>query len=74
MTNNHLLLNRLAEIMLDRDQRILPIDFLFADQQIGDFVKSIQIDYPYQKMLLEGVLTEFVRNENCLSEPEINDL
>ena len=28
-----------------------------------DFVKSIQIDSPYQQMLLEGVLTEKVRHE-----------
>ena len=63
MTDNHLLLNRLAELMLKHEQHILPVDLLFDDEQIGDFVKSIQIDSPYQQMLLEGVLTESVKDE-----------
>ncbi len=63
MTDNHLLLYRLAELMLQHEQHILPVDLLFDDEQIGDFVKSIQIDSPYQQMLLEGVLTESVRDE-----------
>ena len=63
MTSNHLLLYRLAELMLQHEQHILPVDLLFDDGQIGDFVKSIQIDSPYQQMLLEGVLTESVRDE-----------
>jgi hypothetical protein len=63
MTSNHQLLYRLAELMLQHEQHILPVDLLFDDEQIGDFVKSIQIDSPYQQMLLEGVLTESVRDE-----------
>ena len=63
MTGNHQLLYRLAELMLEHEQHILPVDLLFDDEQIGDFVKSIQIDSPYQQMLLEGVLTESVRDE-----------
>ena len=63
MTDNHKLLFRLAELMLQHEQHILPVDLLFDDGQIGDFVKSIQIDSPYQQMLLEGVLTESVRDE-----------
>jgi hypothetical protein len=49
--------------MLQHEQNILTVDLLFDDEQIGDFVKSIQIDSPYQQMLLEGVLTESVRDE-----------
>ena len=49
--------------MLEHEQNILPVDLLFDDEQIGDFIKSIQIDSPYQQMLLEGVLTESVRDE-----------
>jgi hypothetical protein len=49
--------------MLQHEQHILPVDLLFDDEQIGDFVKSIQIDSPYQQMLFEGVLTENVLNE-----------
>ena len=63
MTSNHLLLYRLAELMFEHEQHILPVDLLFDDEQIGDFVKSIQIDSPYQQMLYEGVLTESVQNE-----------
>jgi hypothetical protein len=63
MTANHLLLHRLSEIMLEHELHILPVDLLFDDESIGDFVKSIQIDSPYQQMLLEGVLTESVRDE-----------
>ena len=63
MTNNKLLLFRLAELMLEQEQHILLVDNLFDDEQIGDFVKSIQIDSPYQQMLLEGVLTESVRDD-----------
>lgn len=63
MTDNHLLIYRIAELMLTHEQHILPVDLLFDDEQIGDFVKSIQIDSPYQQMLLEGVLTESVREE-----------
>jgi tetratricopeptide (TPR) repeat protein len=63
MTNNHLLLYRVAELMLQEELQVLPVDLLFDDEQIGDYVKSIQIDSPYQQMLLEGVLTESVRDE-----------
>jgi hypothetical protein len=50
MTSNHLLLYRLAELMLKHEQHILPVDLLFDVDKIGDFVKSIQIDSPYQQM------------------------
>ena len=63
MTSNHLLLYRIAELMLEHEQHVLPVDLLFDDDQIGDFVKSIQIDSPYQQMLLDGVLTESVKGE-----------
>ena len=63
MTSNNLLLYRLAELMLELEQHFLLVDLLFDDNQIGDFVKSIQIDSPYQQMVLEGVLTESVREE-----------
>lgn len=63
MTDNHLLLFRIAELMLEYEQHVLPVDLIFDDVQIGDYVKSIQIDSPYQQMLREGVLTESVRNE-----------
>ena len=63
MTSNHLLLHHLAERMLEEQHHVLAVDTLFDDDVIADFVKSIQIDSPYQQMLLEGVLTESVRDE-----------
>lgn len=63
MTSNHLLLYCLAELMLEHEQHVLPVDLIFDDDLVGDYVKSIQIDSPYQQMLLEGVLTESVRDE-----------
>jgi len=58
-----MLLYRLAELMLEKETHVLPVDDLFDDEQIGVFVKSIQIDSPYQQMLYEGVLTETVKDE-----------
>lgn len=49
MTSNHLLLYHLAERMLEQQQHILAVDDLFDTEIIADFVKSIQIDSPYQK-------------------------
>jgi tetratricopeptide (TPR) repeat protein len=49
--------------MLEYELHFLPVDLLFDDELIGDFVKSIQIDSPYQQMLLEGVMTESVHDE-----------
>jgi tetratricopeptide (TPR) repeat protein len=63
MTDNLRLLYRLAELMLEHEQHTLPVDLLFYNDHIGDFVKSIQIDSPYQQLILEGVLTESVREE-----------
>ena len=63
MTSSHLLVCRLAELMLEHEQHFMPVDLLFDDEQIGDFVKSIQIDSPYQQMLFEGVLTESIKEE-----------
>jgi len=64
MTDNHLLLYRLAELMLEHEQHILRVDLLFDDDQIGEFVRSIQVESPYQLMIFEGVLTESVRDES----------
>ena len=63
MTANHLLLYRLAELMLIEQSHQLLLDHLFDDEQIGEYVKSIQIDSPYQQMLLEGVLTETFKED-----------
>ncbi|MDB4590674.1 tetratricopeptide repeat protein [Flavobacteriaceae bacterium] len=66
MTNNHLLIYRLAELMLKKQQHILALDDLFEDEQIGTFVRSIQIDSPYQQLIFEGVLTETIKEKRVM--------
>lgn len=66
MTDNHILIYRLAELMLDHEQHMLQVDLLFDDEQIGHFVKSIQIDSPYQQLQFEGVLTETIQEEKLV--------
>ena len=66
MTNNQLLLNRLAELMLEKQQHILALDDLFEDELIGAFVRSIQIDSPYQQLIFEGVLSETIKEERVM--------
>lgn len=61
MSEPKTLLYRLAELMLEAGSNELSVDPLFDDPEIGDWVKSIQIDSPYQQMLLHGVLTESVK-------------
>lgn len=63
MTSNHHLLYHLTERMLEQEKHMLLVDDLFDDQQIGDYIKSIQIDSPYQQMIFEGVLTESINEE-----------
>lgn len=63
MTGNQLLLYRLVELMLSQESHILPVDDLFEDEQIGDYVRSVQIDSPYQQLLIDGVLTETIIDE-----------
>ena len=66
MTNNHLLLYRLTDLMLEKQQHILALDDLFEDEQIGAFVRSIQIDSPYQQLIFEGILTETIKEERVM--------
>jgi hypothetical protein len=63
LTANHHLVYRLAELMLQQQQHAFLVDVLFDDEQIGELVKNIQIDSPYQQLLLNGVCTESIREE-----------
>ena len=61
MTSTYNTIYRITELMLQYENHILSVDQLFEDEKIGDYVKSIQIDSPYQQLLLEGVLTESIQ-------------
>ena len=52
--------------MLEKQQHILALDDLFEDKQIGSFIRSIQIDSPYQQLIFEGVLTETIKEERVI--------
>ena len=52
--------------MLEKQQHILPLDDLFEDELIGAFVRSIQIDSPYQQLIFKGVLTETIKEERVM--------
>ena len=52
--------------MLEKQQHILALDDLFEDEQIGAFVRSIQIDSPYQQLIFEEVLTETIKEERVM--------
>jgi hypothetical protein len=41
MISNHLLLYRIAELMLEMQQNMLPVDNSFDVEQISDFVFTI---------------------------------
>ena len=66
MTNNIILIFRLAELMLEKEQHILQLDDLFDDEEVGSFTRSIQIDSPYQQLIFEGVLTETIKNGSVI--------
>tara|TARA_B100001287_G_scaffold71518_1_gene59078 strand:- start:9613 stop:11361 length:1749 start_codon:yes stop_codon:yes gene_type:complete len=52
--------------MLEKQKHILSLDDLFEDEQIGTFVRSIQIDSPYQQLIFEGVLTETIKEDRVM--------
>jgi len=57
------ILYRISELMLEKEETLLQVDLLFDDLEIGDYVKTIQIDSPYQQLILEGVLNESIIEE-----------
>ena len=57
------ILYRISELMLEKEETLLQVDLLFDDPEIGDYVKTIQIDSPYQQLILEGVINELIIEE-----------
>lgn len=56
-------LMRLCELMISFEKSIIPLDLIYNDEILGDFVRTIQIDSPYQQLIMEGVITESVIDE-----------
>lgn len=55
------MLDKITMLMLEKKRRWLYVDELFDDPDIGDAVRSLELDSPYQILLNKNVLTEFMR-------------
>ena len=66
MKENELLLLRLVELMFEKEQTFLLIDELYEDEIIGTYIRNIQIDSPYQQLLFEGVISQFLQGEELV--------
>jgi|GEM_PF-1012039 len=53
-------LKRICELMIIHEKSSISLDELYDDELIGDFVRTIQIDSPYQKIINSGILTEHI--------------
>ena len=63
MSQKETLLYRLIELMLEKLKTFLLLDELYEDEVISPFVRNIQIDGPFQRLIFEGVLTKSVSDE-----------
>jgi tetratricopeptide (TPR) repeat protein len=66
MKEKELLLLRLVELMLEKQQTFLLLDELYEDEIVGSYIRNIQIDSPYQQLLFEGVLSQFSQGEELV--------
>ena len=66
MKEKELLVFRLVELMFEKQQTFLLLDELYEDEIVGNFIRNIQIDSPYQQLLFEGVLSQFSQGEELV--------
>jgi len=66
MKEKELLLLRLVERMFEKQQTFLLLDELYEDEIVGNFIRNIQIDSPYQQLLFEGVISQFSQREELI--------
>ena len=43
--------------MLDKESTQISLDQLYEDEEIGHYVKNIQIDSPFQQLIFSGIIT-----------------
>ena len=60
--SKQILINRILELMLYKEQTILVLDELYEDELIGQYVKNIQIDSPFQELIFSGSISQFILN------------
>ena len=56
------IINRILELMLYKEETILFLDELYEDESIGQYVKNIQIDSPFQELIFSGSISQFILN------------
>ena len=66
MSQKETLLYHLVELMLEKQQTFLLLDELYEDEVISPFVRNIQIDSPFQQLIFDGVLSQFVQGEEFI--------
>ena len=65
-TNKEIILFRLAELMLEKEQNKLLLDDLYEDSIISPFVRNIQIDSPFQELIFQSILSTNSSLENMI--------
>jgi tetratricopeptide (TPR) repeat protein len=60
MTQKETILFRLTELMFQKEQAVLLLDDLYEDEIISASIRNIQIDSPFQVLLFDGVLSQYV--------------
>ena len=58
------ILFRLAELILINDNKSIDFDSLYEDVIIGPTIRDIQIESPYQELLKNGVISQFIIDKN----------
>lgn len=56
-------INKLVAIMYARNTNRLELDSLFDEPDLGDRIRDLNIDSPFQKLLKRGVLTLYFEND-----------
>jgi tetratricopeptide (TPR) repeat protein len=64
MTQKESILFRLTELMFQKQQTFLLLDELYEDEIIGSSIRNIQIDSPFQQLLFEGVLSQYIIDDS----------
>jgi len=55
-------INGFVRIIYKTENTIPELDFLY-DQETGKYIRDLNIDSPYQQLLLKGVITQFFHND-----------
>ncbi len=60
-------------MMLVKQQSFLYLDELYDDEYIVDFVRNIQIDSPFQQLIYEGVLSQYIHDGELVVSFTVED-